>query len=60
MLPTHALCRPEELNTVHNPKEPDLKATSDSPVMKEDFNPDPILENVFSCALGDFEAGSCA
>ena len=57
-LTTHALCRPEELNTVHNPSEPDLEATSDSPVMKEDFNPDPISENVFSCALGDFEAGS--
>jgi hypothetical protein len=34
-LTTHAVCRPEDLNTVHNPNEPDLTATTSSPVMSE-------------------------
>ena len=57
-LSTHAQCRPEELNRVHNPNEPDLKPTAKAVVMAEDGNADPISENAIRCALGDFTAGS--
>jgi hypothetical protein len=51
-LTTHALCRPDDLNAVQNPREGDLKPTSEAVVMQEDRNPDPIIENQFMCALG--------
>ena len=57
-LTTHALCRPDDLNTVSNPNEPDLASASSAPVMPEDREADPIAEDVISCALGDFSAGS--
>lgn len=57
-LTTHVQCRPEELNKVHNPNEPDLKPTAKAVVMAEDRNADPISNDGISCALGDFAAGS--
>jgi hypothetical protein len=57
-LTMQAMCRPGQLNTVHNPDEPDLPATTSAIVMQEDRNPDPIVEDVFKCALADFSAGS--
>ena len=56
---THALCRPGILNHVHNPDAPFADvSTASAVVMREDFEADPINENVFYCGLGDFAAGS--